>query len=345
MATVRLHERRPPLDGSVGLITGAGRGVGQLVARTFAEAGAAVALVARSVDELAHTVELISATGGTAAAAVADVTDPAGFAAAVANLRDQVGPFDLLVNNAGILGPVGPLWELDLDEWWTTMNVNLRGLIVGTQLVIPDMVAAGRGRIINITSQAGVHRWPLASAYSVSKAAVVKLTENLALETRRHGITVFSVHPGLLPIGISETVAAKTPTSSHEARIRDWALNALTEGRGADPTHASDLLTRIAAGDADALTGRHLSAKTRSGRDGNGRKHERQTAGEQRRLIGRRLTARDDGRRPAERGDRARTASWSRTRHLDHELHRCPGAGAARVRPEPIRPAGRSGAY
>ena len=128
-----------------------------------------------------------------------------------ADLRHQLGPIDLLVNNAGILGPVGPLWELDVDEWWTTMDVNLRGLVLATQLVLPDMVAAGRGRIINITSQAGVHRWPLASAYSVSKAAVVKLTENLALETRRHGIGVFSVHPGLLPIGISETIAARTP--------------------------------------------------------------------------------------------------------------------------------------
>ena len=139
------------------------------------------------------------------------------------------------------------------------MDVNVRGLVLATQLVLPDMVAAGRGRIINITSQAGVHRWPLASAYSVSKAAVVKLTENLALETSRHGIGVFSVHPGLLPIGISETIAAQTPTNAHEAHIRTWALNALAEGRGADPARAAELLLRIAAGDADRLTGRHLS--------------------------------------------------------------------------------------
>jgi NAD(P)-dependent dehydrogenase (short-subunit alcohol dehydrogenase family) len=247
------------LRGSVALVTGAGRGVGQLVATTFAAAGAAVAMVARSADELAHTVELISTTGGAAAAAVADVTDAAGLTAAVADLRYQLGPVDLLVNNAGILGPAGPLWELPLEQWWTTMDVNVRGLVLATQLVLPDMVAAGRGRIINITSQAGVHRWPLASAYSVSKAAVVKLTENLALETRRHGVGVFSVHPGLLPIGISETIAAHTPTSTHEAHIRAWALNALAEGRGADPAQAADLLLRIAAGDADRLSGRHLS--------------------------------------------------------------------------------------
>jgi len=247
------------LSGSVALVTGAGRGVGRLVATSFADAGAAVAMIARSGDELPRTLESISTRGGIAAAAVADVTDPAGLAAAMAALRQQLGPADLLVNNAGILGPAGPLWEVDLGEWWTTMNVNLRGLVLATQLVLPDMVAAGRGRIINITSQAGVHRWPLASAYSVSKAAVVKLTENLALETSRHGIGVFSVHPGLLPIGISETIAAQTPTNAHEVHITNWALNALAEGRGADPARAAGLLLRIAAGDADRLTGRHLS--------------------------------------------------------------------------------------
>ena len=124
---------------------------------------------------------------------------PPAWPAAVADLRHQLGPVDLLVNNAGILGPAGPLWELELDEWWTTMDVNVRGLVLATQLVLPDMVAAGRGRIINITSQAGVHRWPLASAYSVSKAAVVKLTENLALETRRHGVERLQRPPRAAP--------------------------------------------------------------------------------------------------------------------------------------------------
>ena len=211
LATASLGPDTGRLVGSVALVTGAGRGIGRVVAEAFAAAGAAVALVARSADELAETVERIEAAGGNAAAAVADVTDGAGLAAAVADLRRLLGPIDLLVNNAGVLGPVGPLWELDLDAWWTTMDVNVRGIVLCSQLVLPAMVRAGRGRIINITSQAGAHRWPLASSYSVSKAAVIKLTENLALETRRHGVGVFSVHPGLLPIGMSETVAGTTP--------------------------------------------------------------------------------------------------------------------------------------
>ncbi len=179
--------------------------------------------------------------------------------AAVGDLRRLLGPIDILVNNAGVLGPVGPLWELDVDEWWTTMEVNVRGIVLCSQLVLPEMVAAGRGRIINISSQAGAYRWPLASGYSVSKAAVIKLTENLALETTRHGVGVFSVHPGLLPIGMSETVAATAPRSRYEAHIRTWALNELAEGRGADPERAVELILRLAAGDGDSLSGRHLS--------------------------------------------------------------------------------------
>ena len=259
VATSSLGPDTGRLVGSVALVTGAGRGIGRVLAEAFAAAGAAVALVARSPDELAETVERIEAAGGNAAAAVADVTDRTGLASAVADLRQLLGPIDLLVNNAGVLGPVGPLWELDDDAWWSTMDVNVRGIVLCSQLVLPEMVKAGRGRIINITSQAGAHRWPLASGYSVSKAAVIKLTENLALETSRHGVSVFSVHPGLLPIGMSETVAATIPRTRHEAHIRSWALNELAAGRGADPERAVELILRLAAGDGDSLSGRHVS--------------------------------------------------------------------------------------
>ena len=178
---------------------------------------------------------------------------------AFAGLRDILGPTDVLVNNAGVLGPIGPLWELDVNEWWATMDVNVRGTVLASRLVLPQMIAGGHGRIINITSEAGVHRWPLVSGYSVSKAAVVKLSENLARETQRHGISVFSVHPGLLPIGMGETMAAHEPDSAHELAIREWTMHQLADGRGADPAKAIDLLVRIAAGDADRLSGRHLS--------------------------------------------------------------------------------------
>jgi NAD(P)-dependent dehydrogenase (short-subunit alcohol dehydrogenase family) len=247
------------LTGSVVLVTGGGRGIGRLVALALADAGAAVGLVARSASELSQTVDEISRHGGTASAAAADVTAANDLANAVRDLRKRLGPIDVLINNAGVVGPIGPLWGLDSDAWWTAMDVNVRGVVLATQQVLPEMVERRRGGIINITSQAGAHRWPLVSAYSVSKAAVVKLSENLAHETARYGISVFSVHPGLLAVGMTETLAAATPTDVYEEHVQRWSLNELREGRGADPDAAVDLIVRLAAGDGDALTGRHLS--------------------------------------------------------------------------------------
>jgi NAD(P)-dependent dehydrogenase (short-subunit alcohol dehydrogenase family) len=94
----------------------------------------------------------------------------------------------------------------------------------------------------------------------VSKAAVVKLTENLAHETTRHGVSVFSVHPGLLPIGLTETgIPGDDAPTVHEARIRRWVAREIDEGRGADPAAAMRLILRLCAGEADALSGRHVS--------------------------------------------------------------------------------------
>jgi NAD(P)-dependent dehydrogenase (short-subunit alcohol dehydrogenase family) len=122
------------------------------------------------------------------------------------------------------------------------------------------MAARGTGRIVNITSQAGVLRWPQVSAYSVSKAAVIKFTENLAAEARGLGVRVFSVHPGLTPIGLSErALADSAPVRSPRARMHAWVRQELQAGRGADPTLAARLIVRLAAGHADDLTGCHLS--------------------------------------------------------------------------------------
>jgi NAD(P)-dependent dehydrogenase (short-subunit alcohol dehydrogenase family) len=253
--------RSADLAGAHALVTGGGRGLGRAVARAFADAGAHVSLLARSGDELAESVALIETTGGIAASASADVRDPDALGTAIARLRRHFGPVDVLVNGAGIVGPIGPLWEVDAREWWATMEVNLAGLVHCTQLVLPEMIARRRGRILNISSQAGVRRWPLVSAYSVSKAAVTKLTENLAREVDRFGISVLSVHPGLLPLGmgIAPERSESSAPSSHEDHIWSWVDRELTEGRGAEPADAVDLIVRLAAGAADTLSGRHLS--------------------------------------------------------------------------------------
>jgi NAD(P)-dependent dehydrogenase (short-subunit alcohol dehydrogenase family) len=248
------------LRGHVVLVTGGGRGVGRLLARTLAEAGAAVALIARSSDELASTVEQIQDAGGVAVSASADVTDETAVTAALAQLRAQLGPIDILVNNAGINGPMGVMWETESADWWRTLEVNLGGAFILSRLVLPDMIAAGRGRIINITSNAGVYRWPLVSAYVTSKAALIKLTETLAAETVKHGVSVFSVDPGLLPIGLSDAALMSTAQpDTAEGRVFGWIRSQLKAGRGADPDRAAQLILELASGRGDCLSGRHLT--------------------------------------------------------------------------------------
>jgi NAD(P)-dependent dehydrogenase (short-subunit alcohol dehydrogenase family) len=256
-STARTHRE---LAGSVAVVTGGGRGIGRVLACALAGSGAAVGLIARTGDELRESAKLIRAARGVAAWATADLSDPRAASTAMATLRRELGPIDLLVNNAGTGGPIGPAWEVPEQEWWRTIEVNLRTVTLCSRLVLPDMVARRRGRIVNVTSYAGVFRWPLASAYSVSKAAVVKFTENLARETRQYGISVFSVHPGLVPIGLTAlALDAHPPTNSPGDRVSAWVRNELAAGRGAHPHQVAELVIRIAAGETDQLSGRHLS--------------------------------------------------------------------------------------
>ncbi len=248
------------LTGKVVLVSGGGRGLGRLLARTLAAAGASVGLLARSHDELAAAVAEIEQAGGVAAAAAVDVSDRTTIAAAVSSLRDVLGPADVLINNAGVQGPAGAMWDVNPQEWWRTFEINLGGAAALTSIVLPEMITSGRGRILNVTSHAGVYRWPLLSAYAASKAALVKLTETLAVETRPHGVTVLSVDPGLLPIGLGDPVRGDSADPASPAgRVYGWVRERLESGHGADPEHAARLILQLAAGRGDRLSGRHLT--------------------------------------------------------------------------------------
>jgi NAD(P)-dependent dehydrogenase (short-subunit alcohol dehydrogenase family) len=121
------------------------------------------------------------------------------------------------------------------------------------------MQERGHGRVINVTSVAGTYRWPTVSAYAVSKAALVKFTENIAAEVRRHGVSVFSFHPGLLPVGLAEAGMRSTAgEDSPEGRIAAWARRQQAEGRFTEPERAARYICALASGRADRLSGRHL---------------------------------------------------------------------------------------
>ena len=251
------------LSGQVAIVTGGGRGLGRLLAETLATAGAMVVVTARSDDQLAETVASIRQVGGEALALPADASDVQAVDTVVAEVERRFGRVDLLVNNAGLPGPIGPVWEVDPVAWWETFTVNLQGLFAFTRAVLPGMITRRRGRIVNIASNAGAFRWPLVSAYAVSKAAVIKFTENLAVETKDHGVKVFAVHPGLLPIGMTQTLSeiADSPALVDPAiaRIHWWTRQQLASGRGALPEDAAELILFLSQGSGDALSGCYLT--------------------------------------------------------------------------------------
>ena len=244
---------------SVALVTGGGRGIGRAVARELAGDGYAVAVLSRTGSELEQTVRDIAREGGRAIPVVADVASPAEVTRAVEQAR-TLGEIDLLVNNAGVSGPIGVMWDGDPDAWWRAVEINLRGTFNCIHAVLPGMVDRGCGRIINMASDAGAYRWPLVSQYSVAKAAVIKLTENLAAETRRHGIAAFAIHPGLVRVGLTELSLDGNPAhGSPEASVHAWVRRQVEQGLAVEPERPSDLVVRLASGEADELSGRYIT--------------------------------------------------------------------------------------
>jgi NAD(P)-dependent dehydrogenase (short-subunit alcohol dehydrogenase family) len=244
---------------SVALVTGGGRGIGRAVARALASDGYAVAVLSRTRSELEQTARDIVRAGGTAIPVVADVARTGEVARAVAQAR-ALGEIDLLVNNAGVGGPIGVMWNGDPDAWWRAVEINLRGTFNCVHSVLPGMVDRGRGRIINVASDAGAYRWPLVSHYSVAKAAVIKLTENLAAETRRHGVAAFAIHPGLVRVGLTElSLHGNAADGSPEASVQAWVRRQVDEGLAVEPERACGLVLRLASGEADELSGRYIT--------------------------------------------------------------------------------------
>ncbi len=242
------------LSGQVALITGGGRGIGRAVAQAFAAAGAQVAATARSADQLAETVALITAAGGKALALPADVSDPEAVARMVAETERQLGPVDVLVNSAGATGTAGPLWEVDVEEWWHCAAVNIRGPMLCAHRVLPGMVARRRGRILNVVSAAATMAGPYGSAYITTKTALLRFSEVLALETKEYGISVFAVDPGGVRTAMTEAFFG-SPAG------RRWVpgMAERMEANSPTPERAANLCLRLAEGVADSLSGCYLS--------------------------------------------------------------------------------------
>ena len=230
-----------PLAGQVALVTGASTGIGLALARGLSERGVVVAGLARGAERLsAGLADITAATGVGTLAVAADVTDLAAVRAAVARVIDQLGPVDLVVNNAGSIDAAEvPVWEADPEQWWTVVESQLRGPFHLVQAVVPAMVARGSGRVVDLASGMSTRAHPDYSAYSVGKAGQLRITESLAAA----GVLAFDVAPGVVDTPMTRSMAMW-------AGFTDWT-----------PASAVvDLVAAIAEGRLDAWSGRFVRA-------------------------------------------------------------------------------------
>jgi NAD(P)-dependent dehydrogenase (short-subunit alcohol dehydrogenase family) len=187
-------DRRTPLDGRTALITGGGGPLGRAFALALADAGARVILVGRNETALADAAAQVEKDGGQARTGVGDVSDPPAVGALAAQLADE--DVSLLVNNAGVAGPVRPLVDIEPDEWDDVFAANVRGVYLMCRAFLPPMLAAGRGDIVNVASVSGKRPLLNRTPYTASKMALLGLTRTLAGEVGPQGIAVNSLSPG-----------------------------------------------------------------------------------------------------------------------------------------------------
>lgn len=238
------------------LVTGAGRGIGRAIALALARAGARVAVLSRSTDQLAGAAEEINSAGGQCLALTADHANRTEVDAAVQEMHRAWGGIDILVNNAGVLGPIGPLHECDPDQWMETIQTNLGGCYLCTRAVLPGMIERQSGCIISLSGGGAVSPRPWFSAYGASKAAIVRLTETLAAEVAGYGIRVNAIAPGAVNTDMTRQAADAGPAAGAEAQQAADQLK-----QPAPPDRAAELVVFLASPAAGDLTGRLLSAQ------------------------------------------------------------------------------------
>ncbi len=190
------------LAGQVAIVTGAGRGIGKAIAAALASEGARVVLSARTVAEVESAAAAIRASGGQATAVRADVTDEAQVRILVEKTLALDGRLDILVNNAGI-GVFKPVVAMDVAEFDAMWNVNVRGVFLATRAVLPAMIRAKSGAIVNIASLAGKNTFKGGAGYGATKWALRGFAGSLMLEVREHNIRVVTICPGSVDTGFS----------------------------------------------------------------------------------------------------------------------------------------------
>ncbi|HEY8200470.1 MAG TPA: 3-oxoacyl-ACP reductase family protein [Actinomycetota bacterium] len=234
-----------PLEGKIAYVTGASRGIGRAIALAFAAGGADVALAARTEADLASVGKEIEGMGRRALVCAGDVNEADVIAGGVEATVRELGGLDVVVNNAGRLGHVGPLVELREDGWEKVLRLDLTSAYLVCKAAGPHLVGQGRGSVVNIASTAGMRGAMGISAYSVAKGGLIQLTRSLAKEWASSGVRVNAISPGFvhtaMPGGGPDFVAATLPF--------------IPLGRWAQPEEVAPLAVFLASDAASYVTG------------------------------------------------------------------------------------------
>lgn len=239
------------LDGRTALVTGASRGIGRSIAEAYAEAGADVALLARDAEKLAETAAAVQAHGRRAVVLPCDVTDIESVQASVARAVSELGQVDVLVNNAGGNSFSMPLAGMRFSGWEKTLRLNLDSVVHVSQALLPHLLERKSGVVINVASVAGLRGAPMMSHYGAAKAAVLSLTQSLAIETAWAGIRVNALVPGWIETDLTDFLRANEDAEK-------GTLSRVPMGRWGQSREIADPALFLASDASSFMTGQAL---------------------------------------------------------------------------------------
>jgi 3-oxoacyl-[acyl-carrier protein] reductase len=250
------------LKNKVAIVTGGGRGIGRAIAKKFAAEGACVVVSARSEGEIREVASEIRSMGGKAEAVTVDVSREADCERIVETARQSFGAIHILVNNAGVYGPVQPVEKISPSAWDEVIAVNLRGPFLLSRLVLPEMYKQGDGVILNITSIAAKAAFQLNSPYAASKAGLIGLTHTLAAEAARKGVRVNAISPGPVPeTKMSQELGQKLAEylQADNQKLFQGMLECILQGRPQTAEEIAAAALFLVSHQASAITGQTLN--------------------------------------------------------------------------------------
>ena len=251
-----------PLAGRTAIITGASQGLGEAIARHFVAAGASVAICARDGAAIQLVREQILAQASAEVDVVAlqaDVSRPDDVQRLVETAVARFGRVHILVNNAGVYGPMGPIDQVDWAEWVKAIEINIYGSVLPLRAVLPHFRAHRYGKVIQLSGGGATSPLPRITAYAAAKAAIVRLAESVALDVKDAGIDVNSIAPGALNTRMMQELIAAGPDAVGQAFFE--RMKKIAGEGGAPLDQGAALAVFLASAESDGITGRLLSAQ------------------------------------------------------------------------------------